>query len=257
MTLIVDVGNTRTMMGLYRGGEIVRRWRLETRVGRTTDQTWAEWRRLVGEDLSGSTSVLVASVVPDVTEAIRGLHDRYLEEPPWFLEPPWEAIPIEVGTRSPGAVGADRVAGAAALHARFGGGIVVDFGTATTLDFVDASGVYRGGVILPGLRASARGLASVTAKLPRISPRFPGEFGCADTREGLLSGLYYGTAGAVERIVRELVDHFEPARDPSVVATGGGAEPFVELCSPITAHAPDLVLEGLVRCYPGDEVSIS
>lgn len=249
MKLIVDVGNTQTMMGLYREDRVVERWRMETRPGLTADQTWVEWRGLVGEGLDETVTVLVASVVPDVTETLRALHGRYLDRRPWFLEPPWSDVPIEVGTRNPGAVGADRVAGAVALYERFGGGIVVDFGTATTLDYVDAAGTYRGGVILPGLRASARGLASVTAKLPRISPRAPEDFGCGDTREGLLSGLYYGTVGAVERIVRELIDHFDPPRDPSVVATGGAAEPFVDLCSSITAHAPDLVLEGLVQSY--------
>lgn len=254
MTLIVDVGNTQTMMGLYEGERVVERWRMETRPGHTADQTWAEWHGLVGDALGRSTTVLAASVVPDVTETLRALHGRYLDEPVWFLEPPWTGVPIEVGTRNPGAVGADRVAGAVALYERFGGGIVVDFGTATTLDYVDAEGAYRGGVILPGLRASARGLATVTAKLPRISPRPPEAFGCGDTREGLLSGLYYGTVGAVERIVRELIDHFDPPRDPSVVATGGAAEPFVDLCSSITAHAPDLVLDGLVRCYDEREV---
>lgn len=249
MKLAVDVGNTHTMLGLYEEGDLRSRWRVRTRPGVTRDEIWAQWKNLMGDALHRDLDVLVACVVPDVTEALLDLQGRYLRDRPWMLEPPWNHLPLEVGTRQPEAVGADRVAGAVALFERHGAGIVVDFGTATTLDFVDDAACYRGGVILPGLEASARGLSNETAKLPLISLRPPEDFQCSDTREGLLSGLYYGTAGAVERIVRELSGTFDVPERHRVVATGGAAKPFLDLCPSITDHAPNLVLDGLIRCY--------
>lgn len=250
MKLVVDIGNTHTVLGLVKNGEMPDRWRVQTRPGATADELWHQWKHVIDEDLPENLEVLVASVVPDLTTEIRRLRPRYLSRDPWFLEPPWDDTSLTVGTDSPESVGADRVAGAVQLHREFGGGLILDFGTATTIDVVTGDGTYRGGVIFPGIEASAIGLSSAAAKLPRISPEGPGEFSYSDTNAGLLSGLYYGTAGAVERLMDELKTRVGFEEDVPVVATGGGAESFTGFTDVITDVRPNLVLDGLRECYP-------
>lgn len=250
MKLIVDVGNTHTVLGLVNDGEMTDRWRVQTRVGATTDELWHHWNMVVDETLTRDLEVLVASVVPDLTTEIRDLSSRYLENDPWFLESPWSETEIEVNTDNPGSVGADRVAGASRFYDEFGGGFILDFGTATTIDVVTDEGTYEGGVIFPGIEASAIGLSSEAAKLPRISPEDTLEFSFSDTRSGLQSGLYYGTAGAVERLIFELNQKVGLGGNVPVVATGGGAEGFTRFTDVISDVRPNLVLDGLRDCYP-------
>ncbi len=249
MKLVVDVGNTNTVLGRARNGEIEERWRVQTRPGITPDELWHSWKPMLGDELHSRTRVLGASVVPDVTEALRNLLHRYLEVPPYLLESPWTDIPIRVAAGSGEDVGADRVAGAAAMYETYGTGIVVDFGTATTIDVVGEGGTYRGGVILPGVRSAAHGLASAAAKLPLISPRRPRKIACGNTVEAIQSGLFYGTAGAVQRVVDELRGEFSLDPHGPVVATGGMADPFRELCPTITHRDPNLVLRGIIQAF--------
>lgn len=251
MTLLVDVGNTNTVLGWAEDQSILERWRLETRAGATPDEIWHQWSAMLGDGLASNTPVRVASVVPDLTESIRSLSERYLSRSPFILEPPWDAAPIEVASVDHEGVGADRVAGATAMYREYGSGIVVDFGTATTVDVVTDPGVYRGGVILTGVRSGAHGLAAAAAKLPLVSPRPPGKISCRSTEEALQSGLFYGTAGAVERVVAELRDRFEMDPQRPIVATGGMADSFRELCEPLTHFDRNLVLKGLMNTANG------
>lgn len=251
MKLAVDIGNTHTVLGLVRDGSLVDRWRVQTRSGATADELWHQWKLVIDEDLPRDLRLLVASVVPDLSTEIRQLPSRYLDVEPWFLESPWEDAPVSVETANPESVGADRVAGAVKLYREFGPGLILDFGTATTIDVVNDGGSYEGGVIFPGIEASAIGLSSAAAKLPRVSPEEPDAFSYSDTNSGLLSGLYYGTAGAVERLMDELKDEAGFDGEVPVVATGGGAEAFTRFTDVITDVRPNLVLDGLRECYPG------
>jgi type III pantothenate kinase len=138
------------------------------------------------------------------------------------------------------------VAGASAFYEEFGSGIIVDFGTATTLDVVTGEGHYEGGVIFPGIEASAVGLSTQAAMLPQVPPDPPNSLSFSDTTSGLQSGLFYGTAGAVERLIDELVDSSSLEAQMAIVATGGGASDMNELTEAITHVRENLVLEGLI-----------
>lgn len=241
----MDVGNTHIVLGRFESGRVLDRYRLETRTGMTADELLNCWSMLLDVEEPETLELLVASVVPEITKEIRAL-DRDTSLEARFLEPPWTSSPIDVGTDHPERVGADRVAGSVAFHEEFGGGVIVDFGTATTLDLVSAEGVYRGGVIFPGIEASAHGLSEQAALLPQVTTEPPGEISFTDTQSGLRSGLFYGTAGAVERLIDELLDQSDLPGDAPVVATGGGSRQMAHLIGRITHVRRDLVLHGLM-----------
>lgn len=244
MRLAVDVGNTHIVLGRLEDGSVADRYRLETRTGMTADELLNLWELLLDVDDRGDLTLLVASVVPEITKEIHTL-DRESPLEARFLEHPWASTPIDVVTDHPERVGSDRVAGATAFHREFGGGVVVDFGTATTLDLISGKGEYCGGVIFPGIEASAHGLSEQAAMLPQVTTEAPEEISITDTQSGLRSGLFHGTAGAVERLIGELVDQSELNPGVPVVATGGGAEQMAELVDSISHVRPNLVLEGL------------
>ncbi len=226
-------------------GEILRRLRLQTRSGITSDELFHQWSTLLRLPEDEQLELLVASVVPDLTSEIRKLNNRE-QITVDFLEFPWDEASVKVATENPRQVGADRVAGATAFHEEFGKGIVVDFGTATTLDVITGKGVYKGGVIFPGIEASATGLSTQAALLPRVPADPPDSLKFSDTVSGLRSGLFYGTAGAVERLIDELISATLLDNDFAVVATGGGGEAMSRLAQPITHVRKNLVVRGLV-----------
>lgn len=244
MKLAMDVGNTHTVLGNIENGAIEQRVRTETRPGMTGDELRLQWDSFFDFSSLDDLTLVVASVVPEITRELRELN-RTTELRVFFLEPPWKETPISVNTDRPERVGADRIAGATAFHREFGGGIIVDFGTATTLDLISEDGCYRGGVIFPGIEASASGLAEQAALLPQITTDPPETLSFQDTQSGLRSGLFYGTAGAVDRLLDELIQESDLRADSPVVATGGGAEAMSRLVGRISDVRTDLVIEGL------------
>ncbi len=244
MKLAVDIGNTHTVLGRMGEEEIVETVRIETRPRMTGDELRHHWSSFFEYDLIDDLSLVVASVVPELTRELRELRLRTGLDL-LLLESPWQQTCIRVGTDRPDRVGADRIAGATAFYQEFGGGIVVDFGTATTLDLISGDGQYQGGVIFPGIEASASGLAEQAALLPQITTDPPEELSYKDTQSGLRSGLFYGTAGAVDRLIDEIIRKSDLSADPSIVATGGGAESMSSLIDYKSHVREDLVLEGL------------
>lgn len=243
MKLLIDIGNTTTKLGWTENNKIIESRILHTNPAETVDELWSRWTSVLDYPLKKATWV-IASVVPECTESIRRMtHRRNIKTD--FFEAPWDNLDLKVETDTPASVGADRLAGALAFTKKYGTGAVVDFGTATTVDWISPEGSYRGGVILPGVEAGSHGLAHKTALLPRIPPRPPEEFLYQNTRDSLQTGLFYGMAGAVDRIVKELSESNGPDY-PSVVATGGAGKPFVELSQVIEHYEPELVLEGLL-----------
>ena len=247
MLLAADIGNTETVLGVFRGAELEHTWRVSTQPERTAD----ELALLLGGFLaqrgmsfeSQVTGVVVASVVPDVTAAVRELAARYLAFRPVIVGPGTKTG-VPVLTDNPREVGADRVVNALAAFSRFGGpSIVVDFGTATNFDVVSDKGEFVGGVIAPGIQASAASLFSRTARLTRVELAAPGSVIGKSTVECIQSGLVFGTAaevdGLVERIIEELRER------PAVIATGGLAPVVIPHCRTIDHHEPWLTLEGL------------
>ncbi|HEX9890573.1 MAG TPA: type III pantothenate kinase [Actinomycetota bacterium] len=246
----MDIGNTETVMGVFREEDLAWHWRLSTVPERTADELALLFGGLLEhQDLSfdrNVTGVVVSSVVPQATQAVRDMVDRYFGFPAVIVEPGVKTG-VSVLTDNPKEVGADRIVNALAAHQRFGGpAIVVDFGTATTFDAVSEDGAYLGGVIAPGLQISAAALYRETARLPRVELVAPGSVIGKNTVESVQSGLIYGYAalvdGMVERMAKDL-------GEPTVVATGGLAEVVIGECTTIDHHEPWLTLEGLRLVY--------
>lgn len=247
MNLVVDIGNTHIVIGVASQGEIKDHYRIETRSGMTADEIANLWKTMIDVELSNIENVYVASVVPELTKQLQIL----TEKSPFktkFLEPPWKNLPIDVETDNPHQVGADRVAGATAFYQEFGAGIIVDFGTATTLDLVTENAEYLGGVIFPGIEASATGLSTKAAMLPEVSAQVPEDFSFSDTISGFRSGLFHGTAGAVEKLIDKIYSNSSLPTNSTIVATGGGSSQLYELTDIINHVRPNLVIKGILIC---------
>lgn len=246
MLLAVDVGNTETVLGVFKGTELIAHWRMGTVPERTGDELALLFGGfLEHEDLHFSreiTGVVVSSVVPAATDALRDMVTRYFHFEPVILEPGVRtgmAILID----NPREVGADRIANAVAAYARYGGPcIVVDFGTATNFDVVSARGEYLGGVIAPGLQVAASSLSRAAARLTKVELRPPRTVIGKSTVEAVQSGLIIGAAAEVDGIVERIEKELGSA---TVVATGGLASLVIPHCATAIEHDPWLTLEGL------------
>jgi type III pantothenate kinase len=245
--LAVNVGNTNTMVGVFRGTALDRHWRVSTEPERTADELAVLFGGLLehaGLSFSSQiTGVVISSVVPTSTGALRDMVNRYFNFPPVVVEPGTKTgIPIL--TDNPRELGADRVVNALAAFARYGGPcIVIDFGTATTYDVVTDKGELMGGAIAPGVQTKNASLARETARLPLVELQTPRSVVGKNTVEAIQSALLYGSAaeadGIVDRMRKEL------GGSATVVATGGLAPLIVPHCQFVDEVDPWLTLEGL------------
>lgn len=244
MLLAIDVGNTHTVLGLHHDNRWYA-WRVHTNPARTEDEHYALLRTLMeAEGLPNIiTGVAICSVVPALEPTLTQLAKRWLKCEPFFVSVEAD-LGLEVAYEPPTAVGTDRLANAVAGVSRFGKPlIVVDFGTATTLDAVSREGVYVGGAILPGVELMLESLAGRTARLPRIALGEETHPIGRSTHASLRSGVVLGSVGAIEYLIRLFKqDLGEEAR---VVATGGLAEIFALRCPSIESVEPWLTLDGL------------
>lgn len=250
MLLAIDAGNTQTVIGLYDGTELVDHWRIASVVERTSDELALMIQQFLG--FSGFsfdahiTGVVIASGVPRVTAELRTMTQRYLGFSALVLEPGVRTgMPILYD--NPKEVGGDRIANAVGAYDLYGGPtIVVDFGTANTIDAVSSEGEYLGGAIFPGIEISMDALFERAAALRRVELIAPRNVIGKSTVESIQSGAVYGFSGQVDAIV----DRFraELGEGP-VVATGGLAELIAGHSRTIDHHEPWLTLHGLRIVY--------
>lgn len=248
--LAIDVGNTQTVIGAYRGDELVGNWRISTDSNKTGDELALNYQGfllLKGLSFSAFDAVIISSVVPSATMALEHMTREY-----WDFEPLIVGINVDAGISvlidNPGEVGPDRLVNAVAAYERYGGpGIVVDFGTATTFDAISRQGEYLGGVIAPGIEISSQALFRAAARLTRVDMRRPPTIIGKNTVWSLQSGIVFGFAGQVDRVV-ELMQE-ELGEGVTVVATGGLAEVVVDECRTVQFHDPLLTLHGLRLIY--------
>jgi type III pantothenate kinase len=250
--MAVDVGNTQTVLGLFEGDELRGQWRLATEAHRTADElavVFAGLLDLRGLRLESVSAMIVSSVVPGLARSYRDLAAEVFGVPFYPVD-----ARMETGLKNryddPGAVGADRIVNAVAAGRHYGfPAIIVDIGTATTVEAVDAEGCYLGGAILTGLYVSLDALVSRTAKLPSVDlEEEPPRVIATNTPDSIRSGFIYGYAGAIDALVRRSREELgeEGVR---VVATGGPARAIVRHCQEIEAFDPDLTLKGLRILY--------
>ena len=251
MLLAIDAGNTNIVFALIDGGDIRTRWRIASDPRRTADQ-YAVWLHqlleLEGLPRDTVTAVIIGTVVPRALHNLEVLSKKYFGVEPVIAGQGAAAWPIRLDVDEPHNVGADRALNAIAAHAKHEGElIVIDFGTATTFDWVGSDGAYRGGIIAPGINLSLDALVSAAAKLPRIAIEAPAGSSVIGRTTGdqMLIGIYWGYVamieGLVERMKREI------GSPVTVIATGGLASLFDKHTGAFDVIEPDLTIQGLGR----------
>jgi type III pantothenate kinase len=264
MLLVLDVGNTNTVLGVFaRGakpdsapakpvsepepyGLLVANWRVATSATETVDEYGVLFRNLFAMDkieVNSIHGIVISSVVPPLDSTLRQVCERYFNRKPLFIEPGVKTG-MPVLYENPAEVGADRIVNSVAAFEKYGGPCVaVDFGTATTFDCISSKGEYMGGVICPGIGVSAEALFGKTARLPRVDIRKPARVIGTTTVGSLQSGLYYGYLAMVDGILERLLE--EMGEETKVVATGGLAS-LIGTGSRFIKNVDDfLTLEGL------------
>src|SRR3712207_574499 len=240
MLLVIDVGNTQTLIGIYQGIELTHHWRASTNAERTADEhalLVAQFLDLADLDVMSDVKGMAGSSGgARITAAIRDMSERWMSVPTVVIEPGTRTgMPILY--ENPKEVGADRIANAVAAYDLYGGPtIVVDFGTATTFDAVSARGEYLGGAIIPGIEVSVDALGDRGAQLRRVEIAKPRSVIGKNTVEALQSGILYGFAGQVDGVVERMTAELaEDPADVTVMATGGPAP--LRIAAPAAAHA--------------------
>lgn len=249
MLLAVDAGNTNIVFALFEEGEIRARWRIATDPRRTGDE-YAVWLTqllaMEGLDRAVVETVIISTVVPRALHNLEVLSTKYFGVEPLIAG----RAPVEWGmdldVDEPQNLGADRAVNAIAAHALHAGDLViVDFGTASTFDWIDYHGAYKGGIIAPGINLSLDALVSAAAKLPRIAIEAPATDSVIgrNTVDQMNIGIYWGYIGMIEGLVSRM--KAEIGRPASVIATGGLAVLFEQHTDTFDAIEPDLTLRGL------------
>jgi len=248
--LVIDVGNTNTVVGLFNGASLRAQWRLTTNREQTADEYGILVRNLFaldGIEPGQIAAVMIASVVPPLNAVLDEMARKYFRLTPLFLGPGMRTG-MAIHYENPQEVGADRIANSVAAFEKYGGPcVVVDFGTAITFDVISAKGEYLGGVIAPGIGIASEALFARAARLPRVEIREPARVVGTNTVASMQSGLFYGAVGLVDGILDRL--SAELGEKTKVIATGGQAS----LVASASKYKPpvdsSLTLEGLRIIY--------
>ncbi|SFQ94813.1 type III pantothenate kinase [Poseidonocella sedimentorum] len=246
MLLAIDVGNTNTVFSIWDGDRFIATWRASTEHQRTADQyyVWLSTLMKFQKIEADISDVIVSSTVPRVVFNLRVFADRYFNTRPLVVGRPDCLLPVDVRVDQGTAVGPDRLVNTVAGFDRHGGDlVVVDFGTATTFDVVDADGAYIGGVIAPGVNLSLQALHEAAAALPHVDVTKPDRVIGTNTVACMQSGVFWGYVGLVRGICERIrAEHGRPMR---VIGTGGLAPLFQQGEALFDAFEADLTIHGL------------
>ena len=250
MLLVIDVGNTNTSLGVYRGEELIAHWRLTTNPARTVDEYGVHARNLfelAQVDFKAIDAIAIASVVPPLNYTLKRMGEVYFQLTPLFIDETTDTG-LRILYEPASDVGSDRIVDAVAAIEKYGSPcIVVDFGTATTFNAINSKGEYVGGVITPGIMISSEALFARTAKLPRVDIKRPSRVIGSSTVTAMQSGLYYGFVGLVDGVLEKMIE--EIGSQPRVIATGGLAPLIATGSKFIELVDETLTLEGLRLVY--------
>ncbi|MCK5384737.1 MAG: type III pantothenate kinase [Alphaproteobacteria bacterium] len=255
MLLAIDVGNTNTVFALFNkenDDTLIHSWRCKTESARSGDEYAVFLNQLfVLEDISWDNicDVVISSVVPDANFHLTRFCEKYLSKRPLCVDTTSAGVKLDLD--QPEEIGADRLVNASAVIAYYPlPAIVVDFGTATTFDVIDINGVYRGGVIAPGVQLSINALAQQAAKLPQIIIKKPKNTIGTNTAAAMHSGMYWGYIGLIEKIIDNIIGDLRESgvtKKPYVIATGGLASLYAKDTKLIDVVDDNLIFKGLLE----------
>jgi type III pantothenate kinase len=247
MLFVIDVGNTNTVMGIYREDTLVKDWRIRTERKTTEDEFNVIVASLMATgkiDTGAIQRTIISCVVPPMVTILESFCRKYLGHAPrWVDARSYTRMPIRM--HNPSEVGADRIVNSVAAYHKYRQSlIIIDFGTATTFDVVSGKGEYLGGAISPGIMIASEALFREASKLPRVEIFEPPESVIGkDTISGIKSGIIFGYAGLVDGIAGRMKAQMDPP--PLVLATGGLAPLMADVATTIDHVESDLTLEGL------------
>ena len=251
MILVIDVGNTNIVLGIYSGKKLANFWRVKTDAEKTSDEYGMiinQLFELQGYKFSDIEAVVICSVVPPIMYTLEHMKKKYFNREPLIVGPGVKTG-MNVKYDNPKEVGTDRIVNAVAAYELYGGPlIIVDFGTATTFCAVSKNGEYLGGAISPGIRISMDALFERTAKLPRVELVKPSTVICKNTINSIQSGVIYGYVGQVDYIVRRMKKELGDT-NTKVIATGGLSKLIASESETIEIVNGLLTLEGLRIIY--------
>lgn len=251
MVLVIDVGNTNIVLGIYKGEELLKSWRIATDKNKSSDEYGMLIDRLFsynGYKLTGVDAVIISSVVPPLMYSLQSMSMKYCDK---------EALVVGPGIKTgmniiydnPREVGADRIVNAVSAYDKYGGPvIIVDFGTATTFCGVSEEGEYLGGVIAPGIKISSEALFQRAAKLPKVELKKPEKVMGRNTVNSMQSGIIYGYVGLVDYIIDRMKSE-QNLQKAKVIATGGLSTMIASETKNINKIDKLLTLEGLRIIY--------
>ncbi|MEO6718213.1 MAG: type III pantothenate kinase [Novosphingobium sp.] len=254
MLLAIDAGNTNVVFAIYDrdedGGRLIKaRWRIATDPRRTGDE-YAVWLmqllEIRGVDRKAINQIIISTVVPRALHNLQVLAKHYFQIEPLIAGEGAASYHIDIDVPDPRSLGADRAVNAVAGHAKYPGDlIIIDFGTATTLDAIDYNGAYKGGIIAPGINLSLDALVANTAKLPRIAIELPATNSVigTNTEDQMLIGVFWGYVAMMEGLIARM--RVEIGRPAKVIATGGLSVLFDAASDIFDTVDSDLTLDGL------------
>ncbi|MGI8783814.1 MAG: type III pantothenate kinase [Acidobacteriota bacterium] len=255
MLLVIDVGNTNTVLGVFKNGELEAHWRLSTTREKTADEYGILCRNLLelgSIPFDSIDAVAISSVVPPLNDRLEEMSRQYFNVAPYLVDPSRQRL-MKIRYNPIRDVGADRIVNSVAAFRRYGGPcIIVDFGTATTFDAVSRRGEYLGGVIAPGVQVSTEALVARAARLPRVEIKRTARVIGASTVESIQSGIFHGYVAMVDGILTKMAAELPRARN---IATGGLARLIAEDSERIELVDEDLTLFGILYCYQDERSS--
>ena len=250
MLLAIDIGNTQIAAGLFKNDQLLAHWRLTSSINRTEDETWITMKAIVeslGYDILNTSGVAISSVVPNMTATFEKLSNKYLNLDPVIVTHQTPSS-IKIEYENPANVGADRICNAVAGYEKYKGPlIIVDLGTATTFDVIDANGTYLGGIIAPGIESSSSILHEKAARLPKVELDFPDSVIGRSTEASMQAGIMYGAVEMVKGFVSRINN--ELGRTHKLIITGGLGKFIVNKLGDEYLLEPFLTLEGLNILY--------
>jgi type III pantothenate kinase len=251
MILTIDAGNTNITCGVFDKDEITASFRITTKNQQTSDEYGMVLSSLLEKNnitVDNIEDAIICSVVPNIMHSLQGALVKYFKIKPIIVETGIKTG-IRIVTPNPQQIGADRIVDAVGAYELYGGPvIVIDFGTATTYDYVDETGAFLGGITAPGIRISAKALWEDAAKLPEIEIKKPDQILAKDTISSMQSGLVYGQIGQTEYIIKKVREEVG-REDAKVVVTGGLGRIIASETEYVDVYDPNLTLKGIYSVY--------